>query len=161
MYLRNVKQILRAAGFDERKYGFGGLTGPAEGLSARRAGASRARSTRRPACVPGPVQCLEPRSQRLRRRCRCQCPNRKRSTFKPMPIRLKPNRSKPRRSRSSIRRRNFSDARPLSRRRPRGRVASGQLRRESLTALRRAEAGQKWERGRRAARAAERKRTPR
>ena len=25
MYLRNVKQILRAAGFDERKYGFGGL----------------------------------------------------------------------------------------------------------------------------------------
>ncbi|MGE3520689.1 MAG: NYN domain-containing protein [Vicinamibacterales bacterium] len=25
MYLRNVKQILRAAGFDERRYGFGGL----------------------------------------------------------------------------------------------------------------------------------------
>jgi hypothetical protein len=25
MYLRNVKQILRAAGYDERKYGFGGL----------------------------------------------------------------------------------------------------------------------------------------
>jgi hypothetical protein len=25
MYLRNVKQILRAAGFDERQYGFGGL----------------------------------------------------------------------------------------------------------------------------------------
>jgi hypothetical protein len=25
MYLRNVKQILRAAGYDERRYGFGGL----------------------------------------------------------------------------------------------------------------------------------------
>ena len=25
MYLRNVKQILRAGGFDERRYGFGGL----------------------------------------------------------------------------------------------------------------------------------------
>ena len=25
MYLRNMKQILRAGGFDERRYGFGGL----------------------------------------------------------------------------------------------------------------------------------------
>jgi hypothetical protein len=32
MYLRNVKQILRAAAFDERQYGFGGLMDVLKGL---------------------------------------------------------------------------------------------------------------------------------
>ena len=55
MYLRNVKQILRQAegGFDERRYGFGGLMDLLKALPARRLRPHRARSARRPARVPG------------------------------------------------------------------------------------------------------------
>ena len=52
MYLRNVKQILRAGAFDERRYGFGGLMDLLRAASAR-PDPARARSPRRPARVPG------------------------------------------------------------------------------------------------------------
>ena len=58
MYLRNVKQILRAAdgGFDERQYGFGGLMDLLRACQREWPGPRRARSPRRPARVsrPGP-----------------------------------------------------------------------------------------------------------
>ena len=57
MYLRNVKQILRAAdgGFDERRYGFGGLMDLLKACQRDGLRAHRARSPRRPARLPGPV----------------------------------------------------------------------------------------------------------
>ena len=60
MYLRNVKQILRAGNFDERKYGFGGLmdllracqregSSASSAIAAAACGCSRARRSRGPA----------------------------------------------------------------------------------------------------------------
>ncbi len=126
--------------------------GSAEGLSARRAGAGRARSTRRPARVPGPGDAAHRGRNGSRRRCR-------HLSSEPETIDVhgdsEPIEAEPIEAETVTVVDTTAELLGRATASPDGRgrrVAQRELRRESAHRRRRAEAGQRRERGRRAAR---------